>query len=127
MVANTEQGHDRFLIGFPAVPPKRFGDRGLFSHHLYRVRPKGSAGLSVSFVCQLLNTQAMHDTVSGYATGTTVNMLLFDALKIPPIVIPPVQQVTTYNAIAEVARVRQEQFIEEPRSLVPSGMRGCQI
>ena len=117
LVANTEQGHDRLLIGFAAVVPKRFGDRGLFSHHLYRVRLKGGAGLSASFVCQLLNTQAMHDTVSGYANGTTVNMLPVDGLKIPPTVIPPVQLVTTYNDIAEAARVRQEQFIEESRSL----------
>ena len=118
LVANTEQGHDRLLIGFAAVVPKRFGDRGLFSHHLYRIRPKGGASLSANFVCQLLNTQSMHDTVSGYATGTTVNMLPVDALKTPPIVIPPVQLVTTYNDIAEAARVRQEQFIEESRSLV---------
>ena len=117
LVANTEQGHDRLLIGFAAVVPRRFGDRGLFSHHLYRVRPKGGSGLSASFVCQLLNTKALHDIVSGYATGTTVNMLPVDALRIPPIIIPPVQLVTTYNAIAEAARARQEQFIEESRSL----------
>ena len=122
LVANTEQGHDRLLIGFAAVVPRRFGDRGLFSHHLYRVRPKGGSGLSASFVCQLLNTKALHDIVSGYATGTTVNMLPVDALRIPPIVTPPVQLVTTYNAIAEVARARQEQFIEESRSLgCPAG------
>ena len=72
IVANTEQGHDRLLIGFTAIVPQRFGDQGLFSHHIYRVRPKHSVGLSPEFVCHLLNTQAMHETVSGYATGTTV-------------------------------------------------------
>ncbi len=117
IVTNTEQGHNRLLIGFAAIVPKRFGDYGLFSHHIYRVRSKSSFALTPDYICQLLNTAAMHDTVSGYATGTTVNMLPVDALKIPPVVIPPVQLVTTYSAIAEATRVRQEQFIEESRSL----------
>ena len=81
IVANTEQGHDRLLIGFAAIVPKCFGDNGLFSHHIYRVRPKDSLALASDFICQLLNTKAMHNTVSGYATGTTVNMLPVDALR----------------------------------------------
>ena len=117
IVANTEQGHDRLLIGFAAMVPKRFGDYGLFSHHIYRVRPKSSLGLTHEYICQLLNTQVMHDTVSGYANGTTVNMLPIDALRIPEIVVPPIQLVTTFSTIAEAARIRREQFIEESRSL----------
>ncbi|MDE0003154.1 MAG: restriction endonuclease subunit S, partial [Rhodospirillaceae bacterium] len=38
IVANTEQGHNRLLIGFAAIVPNRFSDNGLFSHHIYRVR-----------------------------------------------------------------------------------------
>ena len=113
IVANTEQGHDRLLIGFAAIVPKRFGDYGLFSHHIYRVRPNNSLALTPDFVYQLLNTQAMHDTVSGYATGTTVNMLPIDALRIPEIVVPPLQLVTTFSTTAEATRIRREQFIEE--------------
>ena len=118
IVANTEQGHDRLLIGFAAIVPKRFGDNGLFSHHIYRVRPKSSWALSPGFVCQLLNTQAIHDTVSGYATGTTVNMLPVDALRIPSVVVPPTQLVTAFSTIAATARTRQEQFIAESQTLV---------
>ena len=117
MVANTEQGHDRLLIGFAAIVPKRFGGYGLFSHHIYRVRPKSSLGLTHEYICQLLNTQVMHDAVSGYATGTMVNMLPIDALRIPEIVVPPIQPTTTFSTIAEAARIRREQFIEESRSL----------
>ena len=117
IVANTEQGHDRLLIGFAAIVPKRFGEFGLFSHHIYQVRPKSSLGLTHEYICQLLNTQVMHDAVSGYATGTTVNMLPIDALRIPEIMVPPIQLVTTFSTIAEVARIRREQFIEESRSL----------
>ncbi len=117
IVANTEQGHDRLLIGYAAIVPKRFGDYGLFSHHIYRVHPKSSSGLTHEYICQLLNTQVMHDAVSGYATGTTVNMLPIDALRIPEIVVPPIQLVTTFSMIAEAARIRREQLIEESRSL----------
>ena len=117
IVANTEQGHDRLLIGFAAIVPKRFGEFGLFSHHIYQVRPKSSLGLTHEYICQLLNTQVMHDAVSGYATGTTVNMLPIDALRIPEIMVPPIQLVTTFSTIAEAARIRREQFIEESRSL----------
>ena len=117
IVANTEQGHDRLLIGFAAIVPRRFGEFGLFSHHIYRVRPKSSLGLTHEYICRLLNTQVIHDAVSGYATGTTVNMLPIDALRIPEIMVPPIQLVTTFSTIAEAARIRREQFTEESRSL----------
>ncbi len=117
IVANTEQGHDRLLIGFAAIVPKRFGDRGLFSHHIYRVRPKGSAGLSRDFVCHLLNNLATHGTVSGYATGTTVNMLPVDALRIPRMVVPPTPLVAAFSAAVQENRMRQEILIEESRAL----------
>ena len=113
IVANTEQGHDRLLIGFAAIVPRRFGDMGLFSHHTYRIRPKSSCGLFPDFWCHLLNTRAMHDTVSGYATGTTVNMLPVDALRIPPIVVPSIQLAKAFTATAQAARVRQECLITE--------------
>ena len=117
IVSNTEQGHDRLLIGFAAIVPKCFGDYGLFSHHIYGVRTKGSFVFASDFVCRLLNTQAIHDTVSGYATGTTVNMLPVDALRIPRFVAPPAQVETTFGTIAEKARVRQEASIAESRTL----------
>ena len=118
LVANTEQGHDRLLIGFAAIVPTRFGDKGLFSHHIYRVRAKGSAPVTPDFICQLLNTRPMQGTVSGYATGTTVNMLPLDALRIPSIVMPHIQLIQAFSTIAEATRIRQSQVIEESRSLV---------
>ena len=118
IVANTEQGHQRLLIGFAAIVPQRFGDSGLFSHHIYRVRPDISSAITPDFVCQLLNIPAMQNTISGYATGTTVNMLPVDALKIPLIVVPPKQLISDFSAFAEATRTRQEQFIVETRSLV---------
>ena len=117
IVANTEQGHNRLLIGFAAIVPSHFGDNGLFSHHIYRVRPRSSFALTPDYVCQLLNTEAMHETVSAYATGTTVNMLPVEALRIPPIIVPPSHVMNSFSTIAEAVRTRQEKFRAESQLL----------
>ena len=118
LVANTEQGHDRLLIGYAAIVPNNLCDHGLFSHHLYRVRPNGSSGVSADYLCQLLNTQFMQGVVSGYATGTTVNMLPFDALRIPVIVVPPTQLVTNFSRVAKAAREKQYSMVTDSHNLV---------
>ncbi len=117
LVANTEQGHDRLLIGFAAIVPRHLGNHGLFSHHLYRTTPNRSSGLSADYVCQLFNTRSMHGTVSGYATGTTVNMLPADALRIPSIVVPPMRLVTMFSRVAEAARETQYSLLIECQHL----------
>ena len=117
VVANTEQGHDRLLIGYAAIIPQRFSGVSLFSHHLYRIRPTRDSGISPDFLCQIVNSPEMQDTVSGYATGTTVNMLPLDALRIPNTVIPPAILMNTYSAIAQNARSKQEKCIQESRTL----------
>ena len=83
IVANTEQGHERLLIGYAAVVPGFYGNYGIASHHIYRVRPKPGSQLRASYLCSLLNSPQMHDVVSGFANGTTVNMLPRDALQKP--------------------------------------------
>ena len=117
IVANTEQGHHRLLIGFAAVVPKRYGSKSLFSHHIYRVRPKKHASLGAEYICQLLNTQTMHAAVSGYATGTTVNMLPLDALRLPWIVVPRTQVVAAFGAVAETMRACRENIIAASHSV----------
>ena len=117
LVTNTEQGHDRLLIGFAAIVPSRFGKEGIFSHHIYRVQPKNYTGLTSDFICHLLNTKAMHETISGYATGTTVNMLPTDALVIPEIIVPSRSAVEIFSGFSQHARGRQEKFIEECQQL----------
>jgi type I restriction enzyme S subunit len=117
IVANTEQGHDRLLIGYAAVVPARFDSESLFSHHIYRVRPKRSSALTPDYLCHLLNTSVIHDTVSGYANGTTVNMLPIDALQRPHVVVPPPGIVRAFDGFARAARVRHEEMIDESRTL----------
>jgi type I restriction enzyme S subunit len=63
----------------------------------------------------------MHDTVSGYANGTTVNMLPVDGLRKPLVVEPPSGIVKVFNGIAEAARQRHETLMDESRTL--TGLR----
>ena len=117
IVANTEQGHDRLLIGHAAIVPRFFGDRGIASHHIYCLRPKSNCQLSTTFLCSLLNSPQMHDLVSGYANGTTVNMLPLDAVQKPLIVIPPRAVVEAFDVLAMYTVHRREETVLEFRTL----------
>jgi type I restriction enzyme S subunit len=59
----------------------------------------------------------MHGIVSGYANGTTVNMLPPDGLQSPHIVVPPARVVATFNTLAAAVRARNEEMVEECRTL----------
>jgi type I restriction enzyme S subunit len=113
LVANTEQGHDRLLIGYAAIVPSIYGDRGIASHHIYRVRPLAGTGLSAVYLCHLLNSRKMHELVSGYANGTTVNMLPVTALQHPMIVVPPSDLLRSFSDAATAMGRRREQTITE--------------
>jgi len=117
IVANTEQGHERLLIGYAAIVPRLFGDRGIASHHIYRLRPKPGGLITSTFVCHLLNSPKMHDIVSGYANGTTVNMLPVDGVQKPQIVCPPGPLVMAFDSLASNAANRREEMVSESRTL----------
>ena len=59
----------------------------------------------------------MHDVVSGFAHGTTVNMLPLDALQKPLIVCPPGALVEAYDALAANAGRRCEEILSESDTL----------
>ena len=132
IVANTEQGHDRHLIGYAAIVPEVFGSQGIASHHVYRVRARLNGRLSTAFLHLLLNSSRMHDVVSGYANGTTVNMLPIDALQRPPVAIPPKVLVEALDAIALCAERQRERIVRESGiltsvrdTLLPKLISGC--
>ena len=118
IVANTEQGHDRLLIGYAAVVPKMFGNHGIASHHVYRLRARLNGRLSTAFLHLLLNSSRMHDAVSGYANGTTVNMLPIDALQRPLVVIPPKALSEALDTVAVHAEQQRERIVRESRILI---------
>lgn len=88
IVANTEQGHHHRLIGFPAIVPRSF-QRGLFSHHLYRVRIRDDSPITRHWIYRALMTPRVRDQIVGCANGSTVNMLKPAGLQIPCFVLPP--------------------------------------
>ena len=117
IVANTDLGRERLLIGYAAIVPKLFGNSGIVSHHLYRVRTRPSGCLSTSFLYGLLNSPQMHDVVAGYANGTTVTMLPRDALQTPTVVVPPTALLETFDGLALHLEHRREQTVGESQSL----------
>lgn len=117
IVTNTEQGHDRLLIGFAAMVPHVFGEQGIASHHIYRMRPKRTTMLTPAFLCHLLNSARMHEVVSGYANGTTVNMLPIDGVQKPEIVVPSSAIVEAFDELAMKVELRSEALVVESRTL----------
>ena len=122
IVANTEQGHDRLLIGYAAIVPKSFGVHGIISHHIFRLRPKNKSPLSRNFICALLNSPRMHEVVSGYSNGTTVNMLPVDGLQKPLVIVPPDGLIEAFDRLATSAEHRREEMVSESHTL--SALRG---
>jgi type I restriction enzyme S subunit len=118
IVANTEQGHKYMLIGYPAIVPQFYGEHGIFSHHIYRLRPKPNCYLSPDFIYHLLLQPQVRDQVVGFANGTTVNMLKIEGLKKPKFAMPPKELAEKFGAIAKANRLQTEQNIEENQSLI---------
>lgn len=116
-MANTEQGHDRLLIGYAATVPMNYPPATLFSHHLYRVRPRVGSPLTPDFICAMLNSPQMHDLVSGFANGTTVNMLPMAGLQIPRFALPPSELIVRCNDISRNVTVRREGMVIENAKL----------
>ena len=118
IVANTEQGHKYMLIGYPAIVPQFYGEHGIFSHHIYRIRPKANCYLSPDFIFHLLLQPQVRDQVVGFANGTTVNMLKIEGLKKPKFAMPPKELAEKFGEIAKANRLQAEQNIEENQSLI---------
>ncbi|SFN54096.1 restriction endonuclease subunit S [Dokdonella immobilis] len=117
IVTNTEQGFDHLLIGHAAIVPRCYGPKGLFSHHIYRVRHKPNSPFSPHYLVELFNNRRWHYWISGFSNGTTINMLPKDALEMPLLVVPPVELVKKFTALAEAAHIQVEENKEQSRTL----------
>lgn len=117
IVANTEQGHKHLLIGFPAIVPEYFGEKMLFSHHIYRVRPNEGSLLKPQFIYYLLLTPHIRDVITGCSSGTTVNMLKIDGLQIPLFVLPSQGIVESFSNVIASFWKRQEELYKENQTL----------
>lgn len=117
IVANTEQGHKYLLIGYPAIVPYAFGDVGIYSHHIYRLRPRPHSYLTADFLYQLLLRPEIREQVVGFANGTTVNMLKIEGLQKPKFVLPPRYLVSKFFELAASIRLRHEENIKQSATL----------
>jgi len=116
IVANTEQGHEHKLIGFPAIVPSCYPS-GIYSHHLYRVRLKPNSPLTRDWLYHCLMTPSLREQVISCANGSTVNMLRADGLKIPCFALPPKELCAKFDAIAVKLRMKAETNVEKIETL----------
>ena len=117
IVTNTEQGFDHLLIGHAAIVPSRYGDRGIFSHHLYRVRPKNTSPFTAYYLVQLFNNPRWHYWISGFSNGTTINMLPLDALEMPKLVVPAAELIEKFSQSAKALDDKFEGNLQEIEAL----------
>ena len=117
IVTNTEQGFDFLLIGYPAIVPKYFGEMGLFTHHLFRVRPKKQSPLTNHFIYHLLMAPLIREQVIGCTNGTTVNMMYVDGLKTPTFVLPSTEIIQMFEKIVSPMFEIMENYEQQSRTL----------
>jgi len=116
IVANTEQGHEHRLIGFPAIIPSRYL-KAIYSHHIYRARLKPESSLTTHTLYYMLMAPAVREAVIGCANGSTVNMLKIAGLQMPRFVCPPCGVAQAFEAVALSIRQQIEANIERAETL----------
>jgi type I restriction enzyme, S subunit len=130
LVANTEQGHDQLLIGCPAIVPAYFGEAGIFSQHVYKLKLLNPTFSNV-FVKQLLLSADVREQLTGSTNGSTVNMLPKDGIEMAKFQMPPKDKIQRFNAIAAPLHQKQEKnyiqiqtLIAQRDTLLPKLMSG---
>jgi len=117
VVANTDLVFASEKIGSPALIPKRYGDLGLFSHHLYKIEITEQSVFSNIFLNQLLCHPRFRKQVANWASGTTVTMLPQDGLNKQNVVVPPKAVVLKFDRIIQPMRSQIEINEEEIHTL----------
>lgn len=117
IVANTEQGFKYRLIGFPAIVPKRFGADGLFTHHLYRVRPLDKSFITTAFLYHALMEGNLREQVCACTNGTTVNSLAIDGLQRPLLCVPQSELTAEFEKTVGAMLDKSEALFDESLKL----------
>ena len=90
---------------------------GLFTHHLFRVRPLSNSPLTNHFIYYLLMTPSIRAQVIGCTNGTTVNMMYIDGLISPQFILPSENTILAFEKIVSPIFTLMENNEEESRSL----------
>lgn len=117
IVTNTEQGHQHRLIGFPAIVPSYYGQTGLFSQHIYRVKLGESTYLTREFIYYLLMSPRVRDQIISSTNGSTVNMLPLHGLQNPTFDLPPCTLIEKFSAAIRPLWLKVERNHEQVRDL----------
>lgn len=117
IVANTDLTQNARVIGSPAIIPRSFGDDGLYSQDLCRLRPVDGSPLTLRCLYLLLASPRMRHEVSSYANGTTVLHLAMDGLKKPLIAVPPGELVERFDATVTPMFDQQDALAAESKTL----------
>lgn len=99
IVANTEQGHEFRLIGFPAMVPDSYGPIGIFSQHLYKLSILPGSPLTPEFLFHLICSSRVREQVVGATNGSTVNMLAIDGLQATQFELPPEERIESFTIV----------------------------
>lgn len=117
IVANTEQGFEYLLIGFPAIIPKHFGQSGIFSHHIFRISILPTSPLRTHYLYFLLMSPNLREQIIGCTNGTTVNMLSVDGLKLPTFKLPPRKLIQEFEELVSPIFEKMELLYNESRQI----------
>lgn len=117
IVTNTEQGFEYKLIGSTALIPKRYGDLGIFSHHLYKISSKKTSHLTNQYLYYRLLDKNYRYYVTAYANGTTVNMLAKEGLIMPKLIVPPKEVISEFSTLVSDMQEMSEQNLDENQTL----------
>ena len=117
IVANTEQGFEYLLIGFPAIVPKHFGQLGIFSHHIFRISILPDSPLRTHYLYFLLMRPNVREQIIGCTNGTTVNMLSVDGLRLPTFKLPPRKLIQNFEELVIPIFENMELLYNESRQL----------
>jgi len=116
IITNTEQGHDLLLIGYPAIVPKHFGDLGIFSQHIYRLRLKDKR-ITEPFLYYLLMSYGVREQLAGATNGSTVNMLPKDGIEWAKFKIHPDGEIKEFTSVVKPLLGKKESNYSQIRTL----------
>jgi len=116
IITNTEQGHDLLLIGYPAIVSKYFGDFGIFSQHIYRLRLKDKR-ITEPFLYYLLMSYDVREQLAGATNGSTVNMLPKDGIEWAKFKTPPDEKIKEFTSIVKPLLGKKESNYSQIRTL----------
>jgi type I restriction enzyme S subunit len=101
IVTATEQGHDFKLIGCPAIIPTLFGDKGLFSQDVFKIKVKESSRLTNEYLYYLIGSSKVREQIIAASNGSSINHPSIEGLKKPSFNVPQKERILEFTEIVK--------------------------